>query len=1241
MWLYVVIRSQESATVSSVFFLWQESTYRDLLAVCPQIIGHVVYWRAPQLHEPVPIACLAQGKVMECRSYTAFSSMEELAAATAVDAGLKTAPHVDLQSLAIALSMNSPTLSDVMLSCTNDKENFSFSRFVSERLQSGGNASSHSTDSTTTTSTQTAKTSHEQSLSKVESVGSVHGPVSTERQPLADLREKRNTGKATGKEDHQGAHGDQSPMPELESKGEATFYNTTATSGGDQGSGRLHVQFKTEPRHNEAPKPPKLQHRLTYRGGQLTDAQELALYALLQTEFEGDRSKAFQLHDPGSPQTLSVVKALQLLFENEIVIASTAVASYIGHARSRRNNHQLGRIRGQWRWNYFQPEIQAVCDQCSCDLKTLLDLTSTEEAMAEAKKTVLLLLEQAVQTAITRQTDRKKAMTLDTLRENWPKIQPECSQWVILPPDSDDCLQLAYYRHGFKEPVFQFVLLGNMAWSVNAHAYQCDVSWANLPPQIDSLNCLKTVLHSLEDTSICCGCDLEKYKEEADKRGGVFHGHDKRVVVAAVDDQVNNQRPCIRSKCCAILLPAHPNSRNLCSSCKALDNSLRSLHSRSHTPKHGDGMSKHTPYVTMSWDELVQAARKGAQETHRLQEEVRRLRKAQEEMENLHHSDDEALSAMFRDLETGIQEIETRLQQPNCKWESCAYQCGTVEELHQHCLMEHAHNTGGSTPIDRQYACKWKHCKRSPFHKFQHLANHLWEHTGRPEDSYFRLLLADQAKALTTPDRQMRWHPSVIRWCLMQYRRSKSAYSEMREARYLRLPSARTLDSYSVFSQPSSGWQAETLVEMVRQYDEACKDGRYIADQGKLGGLFFDEVKIKEGLVFNQSTQKLIGFVDFDDGEGGEADVTQLLATNIMQFYYKSLFAPFSFPCAYFLTRSVTSVQINQMFWTGVHALHEHGFGVLMACADGASYNRTFFRMNADNTQPWRCDNPWTGEPIFFLSDPPHLLKKLRNQLFNSGDDQRHTRYMIARGKPLLWEHVEAVREADQASPLKTTPLTREHTDLDSVSKMKMKLAMDVFDTSIRTHMERHNVDATVETRQYLNKCSTILSVFNSAEPLRLPEDERITQLEEVKVWFTEWKRDVAVKFLDKSERQQRFIAWQTFEDLCLTINGLHKFLDYITSLQFLAKHGGGRFVIPKRLSQDIVESYFSLQRSSCGGNTNMTAATYGSNAQSLILSHVAKKNSRKRKHGEGLALRKRPRPVACNDLWPHDLDSD
>ena len=45
----------------------------------------------------------------------------------------------------------------------------------------------------------------------------------------------------------------------------------------------------------------------------------------------------------------------------------------------------------------------------------------------------------------------------------------------------------------------------------------------------------------------------------------------------------------------------------------------------------------------------------------------------------------------------------------------------------------------------------------------------------------------------------------------------------------------------------------------------------------------------------------------------------------------------------------------------------------------------------------------------------------------------------------------------------------------------------------------------------------------------------------------------------------------------------------------------GELYIIPKRLNQDIVESFFSSQRQMCGGSTNMTAFTYGYNVNGLI----------------------------------------
>ena len=73
------------------------------------------------------------------------------------------------------------------------------------------------------------------------------------------------------------------------------------------------------------------------------------------------------------------------------------------------------------------------------------------------------------------------------------------------------------------------------------------------------------------------------------------------------------------------------------------------------------------------------------------------------------------------------------------------------------------------------------------------------------------------------------------------------------------------------------------------------------------------------------------------------------IATHVLQFFCRSLFFKFDFPCAYFLTKGATAVQINRVFWLGVSLLHSYGFDVVLVCCDGASTNRSFYTMNATN----------------------------------------------------------------------------------------------------------------------------------------------------------------------------------------------------------------------------------------------------------------------------------------------------
>ena len=79
-----------------------------------------------------------------------------------------------------------------------------------------------------------------------------------------------------------------------------------------------------------------------------------------------------------------------------------------------------------------------------------------------------------------------------------------------------------------------------------------------------------------------------------------------------------------------------------------------------------------------------------------------------------------------------------------------------------------------------------------------------------------------------------------------------------------------------------------------------------------------------------------------------------------------------------------------------------------------------------------------------------------------------------------------------------------------------------------------------------------------------------------------------------------------------VSINGFKELVKLIENCAIQSLHGSHLYLIPKRLSQDIVESFFSLQRQSCGGTSNMTAYTYGYNVNSAITYSTTKLLSKK-----------------------------
>ena len=76
---------------------------------------------------------------------------------------------------------------------------------------------------------------------------------------------------------------------------------------------------------------------------------------------------------------------------------------------------------------------------------------------------------------------------------------------------------------------------------------------------------------------------------------------------------------------------------------------------------------------------------------------------------------------------------------------------------------------------------------------------------------------------------------------------------------------------------------------------------------------------------------------------------------------------------------------------------------------------------------------------------------------------------------------------------------------------------------------------------------------------------------------------------------QQSLIFLSDFS-LQVTIEALKGLLIYIQTDPFQTEFGDDLYLILRRLNQDCVESFFSVQRQMCGGTQNMTAYSYGYN---------------------------------------------
>ena len=262
-------------------------------------------------------------------------------------------------------------------------------------------------------------------------------------------------------------------------------------------------------------------------------------------------------------------------------------------------------------------------------------------------------------------------------------------------------------------------------------------------------------------------------------------------------------------------------------------------------------------------------------------------------------------------------------------------------------------------------------------------------------DTPQRILWQEQIKYNQLKKKQqMRWYPLIIHFTLNLLYSSRAAYHAVTSSGFISLPSERTLRDYSHWCKVGHGVSFEFIQEAERLLQQ---EGINIKENEQPFVLLLDEMKVESGLVFNKNTGELIGFSNLGEvnqdiehiiSRMKNTPYTPPLAKKMLAFMIRPVHRPsFGFIVATFPTSDISGSQLFPVIWEVIEALELSSFSIIAVVVDGASPNCQFFKLcskKGKGNVPYKTKNPYANRNIYFICDPPHLIKTTRNCLSNS-----------------------------------------------------------------------------------------------------------------------------------------------------------------------------------------------------------------------------------------------------------------
>ena len=227
----------------------------------------------------------------------------------------------------------------------------------------------------------------------------------------------------------------------------------------------------------------------------------------------------------------------------------------------------------------------------------------------------------------------------------------------------------------------------------------------------------------------------------------------------------------------------------------------------------------------------------------------------------------------------------------------------------------------------------------------------------------------------------MRWDPKYAVQCAMLRMENCSAFRHIKENGLLPLPSEEKLRKVISSTECDFGFNELALKSIGDELKGLPEADRFVS-------LMLDEAKIKEIMEWDRRREKWRGKVDIGDTEI-ECDLPDGSATHVLLFvvrlYKKNgiqIFAVFA------VRNGATGLVLSELIIKCILALYKVGAIVKSVVGDGATTNKAaFLQLGVSGKLEGGKHfifHPLDGKiKIYFLFDPPHLLKWTKNQLTN------------------------------------------------------------------------------------------------------------------------------------------------------------------------------------------------------------------------------------------------------------------